>query len=54
VTTEIALYPTPEQIQTLLAEPPDRPVVMVNLLRFKEGAEGGGAGIDAAATSGDR
>src|SRR5262249_21770664 len=30
-----ALYPTPAQIQTLLAGPPDRPVVMVNLLRFK-------------------
>ena len=31
----MALYPTPEQIQTLLAGPPDTPVVMINLLRFK-------------------
>jgi len=31
-------YPTPEQIQTLLDGPPDRPVVMLNLLRFKERA----------------
>ncbi len=33
--TAIALYPTAEQIQTLLFGPPDQPVVMVNLLRFK-------------------
>jgi hypothetical protein len=31
----MAIYPTPEQIQTLLADPDDRPVVMLNLLRFK-------------------
>lgn len=31
-------YPTPEQIQTLLAGPADQPVVMVNLLRFKDRA----------------
>lgn len=30
----VALLPTPEQIQTLLAGP-DGPVVMLNLLRFK-------------------
>ena len=34
----IALYPTPEQIQALLKGPADRPVVMLNLLRFKERA----------------
>jgi len=34
-----ALYPTPAQIQTLLAGSPDRPVVMVNLLRFKPRAD---------------
>ena len=34
----IALYPTPEQIQALLAGPQDRPVVMLNLLRFKDRA----------------
>ena len=32
----IALYPTQEQIQALLKEPSDRPVVMLNLLRFKD------------------
>ncbi len=36
----MAIYPTPEQIQTLLADPDDRPVVMLNLLRFKPQAEG--------------
>lgn len=34
----IALYPTQEQIQRLLTGPADRPVVMLNLLRFKERA----------------
>jgi hypothetical protein len=34
----IALYPTPEQIQGLLKGPADQPVVMLNLLRFKERA----------------
>jgi uncharacterized protein (DUF1330 family) len=36
---EIALYPTSEQIGTLLSCPEDRPVVMVNLLRFKLAAD---------------
>jgi uncharacterized protein (DUF1330 family) len=36
---EISLYPTKEQIQQLLADPAETPVVMVNLLRFKPGAE---------------
>ena len=40
--TAIALYPTPEQIQALLSGPPDGPVVMVNLLRFKPTAEAPG------------
>ena len=31
----IALYPSPEQIQTLLAGAADGPIVMLNLLRFK-------------------
>ena len=31
----IAVYPSPEQIQTLLAGPADGPIVMLNLLRFK-------------------
>ena len=46
----IAQYPTPEQIQELLAGPADTPVVMVNLLRFKERADApdeGCTGVDA-------
>ena len=39
MTTTIALYPTSEQIRTLLATPEDQPVVMVNLLRFKAAAD---------------
>jgi len=39
VKATIALYPTPEQIQALLAGPADQPVVMVNLLRFKRTAD---------------
>ena len=35
----MAIYPTSEQIQTLLSGPPDQPVVMVNLLRFKPAAD---------------
>jgi uncharacterized protein (DUF1330 family) len=38
----MAIYPTSEQIQTLLAEPDDRPVVMLNLLKFKAQADSGG------------
>ncbi len=34
----IAVYPAKEQIEALLAGPQDRPVVMLNLLRFKERA----------------
>jgi len=34
----IALYPIQEQIQALLSGPQDRPVVMLNLLRFKDRA----------------
>jgi len=37
----MAIYPTPEQIQALLAGPADQPVVMVNLLRFKPTADAG-------------
>ncbi len=36
---QISLYPTQEQIQALLADPAQGPVVMVNLLRFKPGGE---------------
>jgi uncharacterized protein (DUF1330 family) len=41
----MAIYPTPEQIQTLLAGPADQPVVMVNLLRFKPKADALDAGV---------
>jgi uncharacterized protein (DUF1330 family) len=41
----IALYPAAEQIQGLLSGPPDRPVVMLNLLRFKATADAPDAGI---------
>jgi uncharacterized protein (DUF1330 family) len=40
----MAIYPTPDQIQTLLAGPADQPVVMVNLLRFKPWADAPDAG----------
>ena len=36
----MAIYPSSEQVQTLLAGPPDQPVVMVNVLRFKPRADG--------------
>ncbi len=35
----MAIYPSPEQIQTVLAGPAGRPVVMVNLLTFKPRAD---------------
>jgi len=41
----IAVYPTQEQIQALLAGPADRPVVMLNLLRFKERATAPDVGL---------
>ena len=36
----MAIYPTSEQVQTLLAGPPDQPVVMVNVLTLKSHADG--------------
>ena len=41
----MAIYPTPEQIQRLLAGPADQPVVMLNLLRFKPRADAPDDGI---------
>ncbi|MGH3054948.1 MAG: DUF1330 domain-containing protein [Gaiellaceae bacterium] len=41
----MAIYPTPEQIQTLLTGPADQAVVMVNLLRFKPTATALGEGV---------
>ena len=36
----MSIYPTPGQVQKLIAGPQDRPVVMINLLRFKSQADG--------------
>lgn len=45
---EIALYPDRAQIEALLAHPSDEPVVMVNLLCFKQHADGeAGTGFEA-------
>ena len=41
----MALYPTPEQMQALLAGPAGTPVVMVNLLRFKPRADAPDEGV---------
>ncbi len=41
----IAQYPTPEQLQALLAHPDEGPVVMLNLLRFKPTADAPDAGL---------
>ncbi len=41
----MAIYPTSEQIQALLAGPADQPVVMVNLLRFKPQADAPARGM---------
>jgi hypothetical protein len=35
----MATWPTPEQIERFLAGPQDQPVVMLNMLRFKEHAD---------------
>ena len=45
---KIAQTPTPEQFQELMAGPADTPVVMVNLLSFKEEADGGNEGMSGA------
>jgi uncharacterized protein (DUF1330 family) len=44
----MAIYPTAEQFKTLLEGPPDQPVVMVNLLRFKPHADAPDAGLSGA------
>lgn len=35
----MAIYPTKEQIEELMRGPADQPVVMINLLKFKERAD---------------
>jgi uncharacterized protein (DUF1330 family) len=42
------IAPRPEQIQELLANPAETPVVMVNLLRFKEKADAPDEGLSGA------
>ncbi len=42
---KISQYPEPGQIETLLKGPADTPVVMVNLLSFKDRADGGNEGL---------
>src|SRR5262245_31459849 len=41
----MAIYPTPEQIQALLAAPVEGPLVMLNLLRFKPQADDPDCGL---------
>ena len=41
----MSIAPTQSQIEALLAGPKDEPVVMLNLLRFKEHADGIDAGV---------
>ncbi len=41
----MAIYPTPEQLQALMAGEPERPVVMLNLLRFKPRADAPDEGL---------
>ncbi len=45
---KIAQVPEPAQIQELMSDPADTPVVMVNLLSFKEQADGGNEGMSGA------
>ena len=42
---KVAQLPEPEQIKQLMSGPPDTPVVMVNLLSFKQEADGGNEGM---------
>ena len=42
---KIAQYPEPRQFEELMKGPDDSPVVMVNLLSFKERADGANAGV---------
>lgn len=42
---KIAQMPEPQQIQELMSGPQDSPVVMVNLLSFKQDADGGNEGM---------
>lgn len=48
----IAQRPEPDQIQELMKGPEDTPVVMVNLLSFKDRADGGNEGMSGAESYG--
>jgi hypothetical protein len=41
----MATWPTPAQIQEFLAGPPEQPVVMLNMLQFKERADASHGGM---------
>ena len=41
----MATWPTPQQIETFLEGPQDQPVVMVNLLKFKQQADASPEGM---------
>lgn len=47
---KIAQQPEPKQIEKLLKGPTDTPVVMVNLLSFKEAADGDNEGLSGEAS----
>jgi hypothetical protein len=44
----VATWPTPQQIERFLAGPQGQPVVMLNMLRFKENADDSHAGMTGA------
>jgi uncharacterized protein (DUF1330 family) len=44
----VPIHPTQEQIQQLASNPDDGPIVMLNLLRFKERADGIDEGVSGA------
>ena len=44
----MATWPTPQQIETFLAGPPDTPVVMLNMLKFKDRADDSHGGMGGA------
>jgi len=45
----MSIYPTADQFKTLLEGPPEQPVVMLNLLRFKPRADAPDTGLSGAA-----
>jgi hypothetical protein len=41
----VSIVPSPKQLEQLQAAPAEQPIVMLNLLRFKEGADGIDVGL---------